>query len=299
MSSRPKRININLLNDELRDLINASSKIFPVDESYIQNNTNPEGYEYVRILEGTLRNNIYIWRKSAEQWELIGADDKEVYWYEILEKPTTYPPSPHNHDERYYTKEEADNSLASLDSSLTGQINSLEEYLDLNIDLVNNSLSAKVDKVEGKGLSTNDFTDELKLRLESLSDNASVDYAEMANQLEQHKLDSVVHTTQLEKDKWNTIDSKADKTYVDNQLSSKVNNSTFQGHTDNLTIHVTQTKKDEWDAKETPAGAQAKADQAEANAKNYVDEQLAGFESSEITIGTTQPDTKMWYKVVG
>lgn len=44
----------------------------------------------------------------------------------------------------------------------------------------------------------------------------------------------------------------------------------FDAHVANADIHVTKAKQDAWNAKETTAGAQAKANQAEMNAKNYV-----------------------------
>lgn len=45
----------------------------------------------------------------------------------------------------------------------------------------------------------------------------------------------------------------------------------FLEHTGNTIAHVTQEERETWNAKETPAGAQAKADAAETNAKAYAD----------------------------
>lgn len=45
----------------------------------------------------------------------------------------------------------------------------------------------------------------------------------------------------------------------------------FLEHTGNTIAHVTQEERETWNAKETPAGAQAKANTAEANAKAYTD----------------------------
>lgn len=56
---------------------------------------------------------------------------------------------------------------------------------------------------------------------------------------------------------------------VDNvQQASKTE---FNEHNHDSTRHITSVERDEWNAKETPAGAQYKADQAEANAKAYTD----------------------------
>lgn len=52
-----------------------------------------------------------------------------VPWSGVTGKPSTFPPSTHTHDDRYYTEAE-----------------------------MNTKLAAKVDVVSGKGLSTNDYT---------------------------------------------------------------------------------------------------------------------------------------------
>ena len=46
----------------------------------------------------------------------------------------------------------------------------------------------------------------------------------------------------------------------------------FDSHNEDFTRHITDEERTAWNAKETPAGAQAKADIAEANAKSYTDE---------------------------
>ena len=46
--------------------------------------------------------------------------------------------------------------------------NAIKEHKDV-VDALNAAIGNKVDKVDGKGLSTNDFTNELKSKLESLS----------------------------------------------------------------------------------------------------------------------------------
>lgn len=65
------------------------------------------------------------------------------------------------------------------------------------------------------------------------------------------------------------------QTYTDEKVAEitpnaigAVKKSDFEAHTADIEIHVTSAKQAEWDGKETPAGAQAKANQAEGNAKN-------------------------------
>ncbi|SMG38146.1 hypothetical protein [Paenibacillus aquistagni] len=65
------------------------------------------------------------------------------------------------------------------------------------------------------------------------------------------------------------------KAYTDEKVAGvtpgaigAVKKSDFDAHTADAGLHVTAAKQAAWDAKETPAGAQAKANQAEGNAKN-------------------------------
>ncbi|WHY25767.1 terminase [Bacillus velezensis] len=67
----------------------------------------------------------------------------------------------------------------------------------------------------------------------------------------------------------NTTKAQVGLGNVDNvQQASKTE---FNEHNYDSTRHITSVERDEWNAKETPAGAQYKADQAEANAKAYTD----------------------------
>jgi len=86
-----KRIDLSLFDDNLKGLINASAKIFPMSLSDVQANLNPNLYEYVRIIDmGVHKNEIYIWNTTV--FELIGADDKQVdFVQEVINKPTSYP----------------------------------------------------------------------------------------------------------------------------------------------------------------------------------------------------------------
>lgn len=138
----------------------------------------------------------------------------------IKNKPSTFPPSTHNHDDRYYTETEVDAKISDAISGVTqfdyevfGSFSDLpttgekgtiylvacqhdsndwyDEYVwveggsrgekyekigNTDIDLsgyattsaLSSGLSGKVDKVSGKGLSTNDFTTTLKNKLEGI-----------------------------------------------------------------------------------------------------------------------------------
>ena len=72
-----------------------------------------------------------------------------VEWNNVVNKPTTFPPSTHNHDDLYNTKAEITNALATKSDTT-------------------HTHSNYVEKVSGKELSTNDFTDNDKTKLDGL-----------------------------------------------------------------------------------------------------------------------------------
>ncbi|SYX86016.1 pyocin knob domain-containing protein [Paenibacillus alvei] len=55
------------------------------------------------------------------------------------------------------------------------------------------------------------------------------------------------------------------KTYMDQKIEA------IGTHVNDATKHITAAERNVWSAKETPESAQAKANQAEANAKSYID----------------------------
>lgn len=73
-------------------------------------------------------------------------------WNGLSNKPDTFPPSTHTHDERYYTETETDALL--LGKSDTTHNHDERYYTESEVD---SQLGGKVDKETGKGLSTNDY----------------------------------------------------------------------------------------------------------------------------------------------
>ncbi|HOO12495.1 MAG TPA: hypothetical protein PK684_06025, partial [Bacillota bacterium] len=86
----PKRIDLSLFTEELRTLINAAAKIFPVEYSLIESGQNPNNYEYVRIMSGEHKREIYHWDEELKEWGLIGADDFDITWDDIDGKPLRF-----------------------------------------------------------------------------------------------------------------------------------------------------------------------------------------------------------------
>ncbi|MBM7631090.1 hypothetical protein [Geomicrobium sediminis] len=51
----------------------------------------------------------------------------------------------------------------------------------------------------------------------------------------------------------------------------------FDDHTNDNTVHITQHEREKWDSKETPSGAQQKANNAETKANEYTDKHAESF----------------------
>ncbi len=258
MAKSPRFINFSELSDELRHFIEAGAKIFPIDT--FESLPNEKTYEFYRVLSGDHKNEIYGWSEIDSKYVLIGADDRDIRWDDVQYKPTEFtpinhnhtlleiidfpsnmPPSNHTHTENEitdldkYTKLEIDGALSgkanSVHSHFESDIVDLDKYTKAEID---DALSGKVDKVDGKGLSTNDFTTSDKNKLDSLSENASLDYTSMQEALNNHK------TSSDHDGRYYT------KTDLDTILSGKADKTVVNGHINSSTIHVTQDDKDTW-----------------------------------------------------
>lgn len=91
-----RRIGLDLLDDVLKNMINTSAKIIPVDYNFVLENSNPNNYEFVVIVnECEYKNHIFRWDSG---WTFIGANDVYVTWEEIKHKPTSFTPTEHTHD---------------------------------------------------------------------------------------------------------------------------------------------------------------------------------------------------------
>ncbi|HHW03422.1 MAG TPA: hypothetical protein GXX35_11560 [Thermoanaerobacterales bacterium] len=88
----------------------------------------------------------------------------------------------------------------------------------------------------------------------------------------------------------NVITLVGNATNVSTTLGSEiyVTQADFDNHTGNTVMHVTQVEKDTWNAKETPAGAQAKADVAEAAANAYTDQKVGDLAGAGRTTETVK-----------
>lgn len=91
------------------------------------------------------------------------------------------------------------------------------------------------------------------------------DYKEVINNLDillKHIANNEIHTTQEDKDKWNNCPDIA-------------------AHAINQEIHVTPTDRESWDAKETPNGAQAKANVVQTNLNYHINDDMCHITEQE------------------
>ena len=196
----PKRIGLSLLDEELLTLINASAKIFPVTQDEIDNNLNPNGYEYARVGRA-----IYIWEDN--QWRYVIADDIDIAWEDVKNKPTKYTPSEHTHtiDEiaegNVYTKDEID---AQLETKAPIDHNHDQFYADINHN--------HDDKYADKQIE--EEIEDINQRLFNIENG----YTEGHSHPNVDVLNSI---TQQQVDNWNTVVYKVDKSYVDSALAGK------------------------------------------------------------------------------
>lgn len=139
-----------------------------------------------------------------------------------------------------------------------------DDFIDIvedfneNTEIIDDVLGKKIDVEEGKTLSDNNFTNELKEKLEQASENkhshtnkSVLDKITQAlinawNSAVEHINDTVKHITAEERNLWNTVKNKADsghthdeRYYTESEIDSKVStlNTVINGKADSNHIH--------------------------------------------------------------
>ena len=98
-----KKITIELLDDNLKAIIQAGLIVFPVTYAYVFTNTNPYGYEYVRVTNGEHLGEIYFWNNG---FHFIGG-----YPTNHTHTQSQITDFAHNHDAIYDTKAQVNEKL--------------------------------------------------------------------------------------------------------------------------------------------------------------------------------------------
>lgn len=119
---------------------------------------------------------------------------------------------------------------------------------------VTNVANNKVDKVSGKGLSTNDYTTEEKSKLGAIEAGAQVNKLESVavngavQSISEKKVNLTVPTKVSDLTNDSGYQTSSD---VASAISGKANSSDLTAHTTNTDVHVTTTDKSNWNAKTT------------------------------------------------
>lgn len=232
------RVSMRLLDEDLKSLINASAKIFPITQVDVDVNNNPNNYEYGRV-----ENAIYRWNKG--KWEYIVADDIDISWLDIKDKPIAFTPSEHTHSEFVGISEHITNIGIHLSINDKVLISTIESKASK--DYVDTELAGKSDKNHNHDERYADKSfEEMSESHEERLYNIENGYTEGHSHANLLALNLIKESNILE---WEKVINKADLVYVDVELSKKLDKTTFSGHTDNSTVHVTQVDKDGWSGK--------------------------------------------------
>lgn len=109
-------------------------------------------------------NNVYLEYLWLDKWELIGSTEVDLSGYakkEDLDKKL---------DKSVFDEEVKGLSghIVDLDNAIVHNKEVIEELMDSSYEKLEKEIELKVDKVEGKGLSTNDYTNEDKTKLNGI-----------------------------------------------------------------------------------------------------------------------------------
>lgn len=249
--SSSKRIDFSLFADDVKTLINASAKIFPVAYSYVTDNLNPLNYEYVKVIDDiNHKNEVYLWDET-NGFDLLGADDLDINWIDIKEKPSVYPPSNHTHIESDITNLDKYNK-SEIDSKLSDKSDTGHSHIKTDItDFIHNHIISDITNLQ-ENLDSKASTSDLSIVQTTLNDKASISHSHTiadVNNL-QTDLDSKSNTGHIhgESDITNLTTDLANKASVDHnhdgryytqsQTDSKLSNKSDITHNHNSVYAV-------------------------------------------------------------
>lgn len=329
----PKRIGMTLLDAELQALLALSLKILPVEYTVVTSGVNNLGVDYIIITTpGEHQNEIYHWMGTT--WELIGADDRRVDWEDVTNKPTTYAPMAHQHDDLYYGRSAIDTYLAAkapnvhthaledvtnLVSALEGKapINHTHDYAPLihDHDGAYATLTQLSQKSDINHNHTGVYSPIVHTHAELVDHEARLSLIE-GGYSEGHfhdNLEQLATITALKISAWDTVSDKADTSVV-------------TAHIGDEEVHVTLSDKTAWNAKqdalsgdvsthhhdgryytkaEVGALLSTKADSTTlsghtGNTTVHVTQtDKDKWNASDITVGTVQPtNLSIWFKTL-
>ncbi|NRT32448.1 uncharacterized protein YdcH (DUF465 family) [Clostridium beijerinckii] len=161
--------------------------------------------------------------------------------------------------DKVYTKDEVLQKISELINNAPNVLDTFKEIADaLGNDpnfatTMTTMLAGKVDKISGKGLSTNDYTDTEKANLadtnnkkhehgnKSVIDGITVTLIGYWNAAYTHITDSVKHITSDERTLWNTVSNKVDK-ITGKSLSTNDFDNNYKGKIDGISSNANKVE---------------------------------------------------------
>ena len=172
-------------------------------------------------------------------------------------------------------KREAELDKVDNTSDLEKPVSDAQDVINKSLDTdiqtraTKESVNKKVDKVEGKTLSSNDYTNLDKREVEKVKDKSDKTYVDSELNKKVDKVDGKRLTTNDyttdEKNKLRDIEVGANKyVHPDSHSALMIEQTTTRRF-------VSDIEKAKWNDKESKGGSQAKANKALSDAKSYVD----------------------------
>lgn len=179
---KAKRIGLSLFDEDVRQMIESGMSIVPITQEMVDDNLNPNELVYGRV-----DRNIYLWLDG--HWDYIIADDIDIKWDDVKEKPTNYPPSTHVHDELH-----THNNKTLLDSIVENNIHTHTNKTLL--DSITSTLVNKWNTVTGKADigHTHDYSPSTHVHDERYYDKSEVDSKLLAKSDSTHNHDGAYWT---------------------------------------------------------------------------------------------------------
>ena len=162
--------------------------------SGIESNANyyvhPSSHQTGMITESSALTNLKT-SENATQHEINLAIDNKIHssveWSDIQNKPSDYPPSTHNHDDRYYTESEVDTALNNKQDTLVSgtsikTINNTSLLGSGNISIGGGGSSVDIATTWGNPTSDSKVPSE-KLAKDTIDGKANVSHTHTSNQV--------------------------------------------------------------------------------------------------------------------
>lgn len=246
------------ISDNLLSETNRATNV----ESTITNNLNKE-IDRAKAKENSVEDNINNY-KTTNNAEIQGLKAKDIDLdnkkanldYVNLELNKRYT------KDQTFTRDEVLKKIQDLIGTAPDTLDTFKEIADaLGNDpnfatTIMNELSSKVDKVTGKSLSTNDYDNTEKSKLADVNakkhehsnknviDKITQGLLDAWNNAYSHISDSIRHITSSERNLWNTVSDKANKTEIPSKLSQLTNDKKFitQDDIDTSQNHIHNNK---------------------------------------------------------